>query len=228
LTRDDSQRPPGLIVLRQRPEWSDAVNALAELADRRGDDAKAAAREYGLVYADRRGAMVFDVVASRQRNYKRRVLPMVDDWVTSVSAPTLAALAADPPDASHFGLTRGEPATMREVAANLLALTRHLALSEDDACKRWGDDVRALEHAHDLDPVVGKVAGIGPALFAYMRMRCGSDALKPDVRVGRGLRRLGFQVPADGHSILVVARAAAAEIGFDLLALDQLLWAESG
>jgi hypothetical protein len=58
-----------------------------------------------------------------------------------------------------------------------------------------------------------------------MRMRCGADALKPDLRVARALRHLGFPVAgADGHALLVLARCVAAEIGVDLLTLDQLLW----
>lgn len=76
----------------------------------------------------------------------------------------------------------------------------------------------------DLDPIVGSVKGVGPALFAYMQMRSGGDAVKPDLRVTRGLRRLGFIVPGGMHATLVVARAAAAEIGTTLLVLDQLLW----
>ena len=75
---------------------------------------------------------------------------------------------------------------------------------------QWADGVAALEHAPRLDPVAGAVPGIGPALFAYLRMRCGSDALKPDLRVAKGLRQLGFHVPAGEHAILVVAHAAAA------------------
>jgi hypothetical protein len=71
---------------------------------------------------------------------------------------------------------------------------------------------------------VGGVSGIGPALFAYMRMRCGAKALKPDARVAHELRRLGFEVPADEHAILIVAKTAAAELAVDLLVLDQLLW----
>jgi hypothetical protein len=97
-------------------------------------------------------------------------------------------------------------------------------MDEDGGCLKWADSVRGLEHAHRLDPVVGAVPGIGPALFAYLRMRCGADALKPDLRVAKALRRLGFTVPGDSHSIMVLARAAAAEINFSLLSLDQLLW----
>jgi hypothetical protein len=57
-----------------------------------------------------------------------------------------------------------------------------------------------------------------------MRMHCGGNAIKPDLRVRRELRRLGFVVPGGEHAILVVAKAAAADLGVDLLVLDQLLW----
>jgi hypothetical protein len=61
-------------------------------------------------------------------------------------------------------------------------------------------------------------------LFAYLRMRSGADALKPDLRVARALSKLGFHVPAGSHATLVVAHAAADEVAINLLVLDQLLW----
>lgn len=213
-----------LLVLRRRPEWQEAVGKLKTLAQRRGPQAHDAAKQYAAVYAGRRGAMVIDVVASRQRPYVSRVLPLVHRWEAVYPAGTLEALADNPPDAATYGLLPAEPATMRTVARNLLELASSLKLDEDGVCVRWAAGVRGLEHAHTLDPVVGAVPGIGPALFAYLRMRCGADALKADVRVAKRLRELGFVVPGDVHSIMVLARAAAAEIDFDLLALDQLLW----
>ena len=36
--------------------------------------------------------------------------------------------------------------------------------------------------------------------------------------------RLGFRVQGDGHALLVVCGAAAAELGISKLVLDQLLW----
>jgi len=90
--------------------------------------------------------------------------------------------------------------------------------------RNLGPGVGMLEHAHGLDPVVGSVRGIGPALFAYMRMRCGADALKPDLRVRNALRSVGLAVPSGEHEILVLARALAQEIGISALQLDQLLW----
>lgn len=72
--------------------------------------------------------------------------------------------------------------------------------------------------------MVGCVKGIGLALFAYMRMRSGADAIKPDIRVKKALRHLGFAVPDDDHAVLILAKAAAEEIRVSRLVLDQLLW----
>ena len=62
-------RPSVLNILRKRAEWSRAVESLLRLFATKGDAARKAAAEYGEVYRGRRGAMVFDVVASRQRRY---------------------------------------------------------------------------------------------------------------------------------------------------------------
>lgn len=211
-------------MLRQRPGWDAAVSKLRALADGNGPGARTAARDYAQVYAGKRGAMVVDVVVSRQRRYKTRVLPLVQKWIDNRPAPTLRSLAQYSIDPDEYGLQGSEPRTMQAVATNLVDLVEQLGQDEDTACRTWVDSVQGLEHAHKLDPVVGGVSGIGPALFAYMRMRCGADALKPDLRVARALRDLGFDVPGDGHSVMVVARAAASEIDVDLLVLDQLLW----
>ncbi|MFD8494910.1 hypothetical protein [Amycolatopsis sp. NPDC059657] len=213
-----------LLVLRQRPEWRAAVGRLQNLADEFGNEARTAAHKYAAEYAKRRGSMVIDVVASRQRRYVERVLPMVKRWEADHQPATLEVLAETPPDAATYGLLPSEPVTMQTIARNLTQLIRDLRTDEDTGCRIWADSVQVLEHAHRLDPVVGAVPGIGPALFAYLRMRCGADALKPDLRVAKALRGLGFTVPGDTHSIMVLARAAAAEIDFPLLSLDQLLW----
>ena len=97
-------------------------------------------------------------------------------------------------------------------------------LAEEDAVKAWADSVNELAHAIRHDPHGGSVKGIGPALFAYLRMRCGADALKPDLRVHCELIKLGFLVPRDEHALLVATEAAASELGISRLVLDQLLW----
>jgi len=169
--------------------------------------------------------MVLDVVASRQRKYAERVLPMAERWKKRVSAPTLEALVATQTSLEELGLRRTEPVTIVTVAQNLLSYGAQAGLDdEDEICRRWADDTEGLEHGYELDPVVGEVSGIGLALFSYMRMRAGASAIKPDVRVRRALRDLGFHVPRGEHAILTVARAAAAEAGINLLTFDQLLW----
>jgi hypothetical protein len=213
-----------LNVLRGRPEWPTATARLRQLYAQGGAAAQERAARYGQKYTGQRGATVVDFIASRQRNYLFKVPRIVNSWRKEAREPTLAWLAANPPDRARLGLMASEPETMCQVAENLVAFSRSRELDEDEGCHTRAEDVDRLEHAHRLDPVVGGVSGIGPALFAYMRMRCGGDAIKPDVRVGRELRHLGFEVPAGEHAILVVAKAAAAELGVDLLVLDQLLW----
>lgn len=213
-----------LTILRKREGWVEAVAKLEDLAAQKGDDARRAAKDYANVYEGRRGAMVFDVVASRQRKYNPRVLTLVAQWEASVAKPTLHAMASGTLKAKDFGLREKEPATMQTVAANLLAFADELDVSDDEACRLWAEGADRLQHAHMLDPVVGSVSGIGLALFAYMRMRCGANALKPDVRVAKALRGLGFTTPGDAHSVITIAQGAAAEIDLDLLSLDQLLW----
>lgn len=185
--------------------------------------AERAADEYGSVYTGARAAMVFDVVASRQRRYESRVVEMVRDFRGTPQSRGLAALAEDGP-VGDFGLRAGEADTMRSVAAGLNRYAAERGLGDDDGCRGWAEEVAPLAHAHCLDPYVGAVKGIGPALFAYARMRSGGNALKPDLRVRAVFRRLGFGVPANDHAVLVVAGAAAAELRVSLLVLDQLLW----
>jgi hypothetical protein len=213
-----------LDVLRDRPEWPTAMDRLRQLYAQGGAAAQERAAQYGQTYASQRGAMVVDVVASRQRNYLSKVHRIVNRWRKEAKEPTLAWLAANPPDRARFGLMAREPETMRQVAENLVAFARSRGLDEEEGCYRWAVEVDGLEHAHRLDPVVGSVSGIGPALFALMRMHCGGNAIKPDSRVRRELRHLGFEVPAGENAILVVAKAAAADLGVDVLVLDQLLW----
>jgi hypothetical protein len=144
--------------------------------------------------------MVFDVVASRQRRYTRRVLPMVERFQDSPASHSLEDLARQGPGEGH-GLRSGEPETMQHVAQGLLRYCQRHGLGEEDGVLQWAQGAAPFEHAPKLEPYVGSVKGMGPALLAYLRMRCGADALKPDLRVQRGLNRLGFAVPRDEHAI---------------------------
>lgn len=205
------------------PWWNRGISGLSDLYERHGPEARQRAVEHAERYAGRRAEMVFDVVASRQRRYTQRVVPMVEKFAVTPAATDLRSLAEAGPGEGH-GLREGEGQTMQAVAAGLL---RYLALhdvDEDAGLRLWATEAAPFEHAPKLEPFVGSVKGMGPALLAYLRMRCGADAIKPDLRVRASLNRLGFEVPRDEHSILVVARHASHTLGLPLLVLDQLLW----
>lgn len=217
-----------LLILRENAFWTDATTNLAELFARQGQTAHSRASDYAKVYADRRGSMVVDVVASRQRRYVGRVLKIVERWEADSPNTSLRTLADCGIDARTYGLQDAECTTIKTVATNLSEFGSEMGLTDNEACKAWADRCEGVEHAPSLDPVVGNVKGIGPALFAYMRMRSGSSAIKVDVRVRKSLRSLGFKIPDSDHATIVVARAAAESIDVDLLVLDQLLWHANG
>lgn len=168
-----------LTVLRRREGWSEAVANLRLLAAHSGDDARRTADAYGNVYEGRRGAMVFDVVASRRRKYLKRVVPMVARWEGAVAEPSLLALATTPPAAGDYGLGTAEPLTMQSVARNLLDLASETGLSEDEACRMWARGVDALLHAHTLDP------------FRYAWNKYRTVKAHPVLKVGTRVCRFG-------------------------------------
>lgn len=216
-------------LLRADAAWEPAVARLRELKQSGGAQAEAAAADYVGVYAGRRGAMIVDVVASRQRSYVKRVRPMVAAWVTAHQEPTITVLAANRLDAAQYGLSEAEVETIATVAQRFREFAEAEGLTatadEDQLCLRWAERYGPFEHAPRLDPVVGSVKGIGLALWSYMRMRSGANTLKVDVRVRKALMNLGFSVPRDSdHAVLIIAKSAAEEAGLPLLVLDQLLW----
>jgi hypothetical protein len=216
-------------LLRADATWEQAVARLRELKQSGCAQAEAAAADYVGVYAGRRGAMIVDVVASRQRSYTKRVRPMVAAWVAAHAEPTIAALAANRLDAAQYGLSEAEVETIATVAQQFREFAQAEGLTatadEDQLCLRWAERYGPFEHAPRLDPVVGSVKGIGLALWSYMRMRSGANTLKVDVRVKNSLKKLGFSVPHDSdHAVLIIAKAAAEEADLPLLVLDQLLW----
>lgn len=216
---------PLLAVLSKRTGWAGALKRLHDLYDEHGTDAAMSAEGYADRYKGRRAAMVFDAVASRQRKYELVVLPWVAIFDTEPASASLAALSTIGPS-SAFHLRTGEAETMRSVADGLLrfGVDNDLGDDDDDATEAWAGAVEALEVVPSLDPYVGSVKGIGVALFRYLRMRSGADAIKPDVRVRKAVERLGFTVPAGAAALLAVSTALATELGISRLVLDQLLW----
>ena len=213
-----------LELLRRRSDWQDGIATIRRLDETAGQQARADAEAYAAVYESQRAPMVFDVVASRQRSYRNRVKPLVDRFSKTPASASLEALAADGPG-DGWGLKATETETIRLVAAGLVRFADDNDCDGDDVTVRlWADRTLPVVAAHDLDPYVGSVSGIGLALFAYMRMRSGGDGIKPDIRVRRGLTNAGFQVPRSDLAMLRLAEAVAAETDMPLLVLDQLLW----
>jgi len=157
-----------LNVLGARPEWGAAVEQPRSLVSRHGEEASRRLEAYARFYAGRRGSMVLDVVLSGQRRYQDRVMPLADRWEADSKARSFRWLAAYGPDQKRYGLRAGESATTLAVASNLATLADGLGLGEDERCLRSAQGVTRLEHAPELDPVVGSVSGIGLALFAYL------------------------------------------------------------
>ncbi len=210
-------------ALRGHSRWSGLVGNLKAIAEVHGGAASVRANGYGQVYDGARGAMVIDVVMSRQRSYEKRIVPAVRPF--REQGLKLRQLVDSPPGRALLGLRAEEQETMVAVADNLLAFARDEGIdNEDEACRVWAERTAGISHAFRCEERVGAVKGIGLALFCYLRMRCGGDSVKPDGRVRESLRRLGFPCPNDPHVCLAVAQGAALELGTTELWLDQLLW----
>ena len=178
-------------------------------------------------YQGKRGAMVVDAVTSRQRKYNPRVLKIVKSWLDSVEDPSLQALVDSPLGTKAFGLRIGESESISQVAAALLSFGQDFSVTGDDAiCKAWADTVEDFRFTPKLDPYVGRVDGIGIALFAYLRKLSGADAIKPDVRVRKRLHEMGFDVPEGSEALMLLCELLAQELGIDRSRFDDYLWAE--
>jgi len=103
------------------PSWDRAVENLRGLEREHGEEARARALSYAAVYDGARGAMVVDVVASRQRRYKSRVTGIVSDWKTENAEHTIAWLTDHRLQREKYGLSDSEVDTIHEVANRLRA-----------------------------------------------------------------------------------------------------------
>lgn len=217
---------PLLRQLQSRDWWTDAMLALRRLADSDDGRAKDRAASYASRYSGERAASVIDVVASRQRRYETVVNPLVNQFQQQYPALTLAELARGVVS-SGFGLPNERWETIISVAGGLERFRADQGLgaeTDDDVIAAWATATEPLRLAENLDPYVGTVKGIGPALFAYLRMRSGADAVKPDSRLRSHLVDLGFSLPRDDTALILLAEAAAEEAQLPRLVLDQLLW----
>jgi hypothetical protein len=186
------------------------------------------AATYASRYNNRRGAMVVDVVASAARNYDRVEQTIVPGFERLAhNKPILEALAkADPAQLKTLGLRANEPNTMIGVAKGLIQFGSERNITGDDAiCRAWGAYAEEWRRTPKLDPYVG-VRGIGIALYAYLRMRSGADAIKPDVWIARLLQQYGATIrnPKDALEVMQCAEQVALGAKISRLTLDQMLW----
>jgi hypothetical protein len=226
----------GLAALRRTSGWAGAMRSLRAQWQQHGAAARERAARKRSEFRGRRGTMVVDVVLSRQRRYDTHVRPCLDRWDRTVAGqdgvPTLRWLVANPDliAAPTLPLRKGEAGTILGVASALLRYGADLGINpgnEDRACESWATAAAGLEFAPKLDPYVGAVSGIGAALFAYTRMLCGADTVKPDVRVLAALRRHGVDLPGDNAAGFIAVTCAAHELGIPVIELDQILWLDA-
>jgi hypothetical protein len=186
------------------------------------------AKQYFGRYAKRRGSMVVGVVSSAWRNYDRVEKHIVPAFEKSVRTPDLKSLAKGTPNIP--GLRGGEAVAMQEAAAGLLRFAkekRPATLNDDEKIvKAWAKYAEPFRFTTKSEPYVGSVKKIGPALFAYLRMRAGADAIKADVWVARVLEEHGatFKKATDVIEVTRYAEAVAEAMGVSRLVLDQMLW----
>lgn len=170
------------------------------------------------LYVGKRGLMVVDVVASRQRMYEKYVKPtLLPTYERKAKDLSLASLSETAP--TWMKLRNGEAVVMMEVAQHILGYGETIGTTtEDELCKVWADDIKFSSQVLDIK-------GIGPALYQYLRMLCGADTLKSDLRVKRGLEKLGLPVnwfTDDGVLELCKVLAKGAECS--MVELDQCLY----
>ncbi len=210
-------------VIWHRHGWDEAVQKVRQCLSEHHEKARNDADDFVAKYVSRRGPMVVDVVTSRQRKYESKVTKLVNTYVASAAALDLRTLVDK--GSGLDGLRDDEEDTIRNVARGLLKFGIDFQITDDDELvTHWSNLTFGLEVANNLDPYAGSVKGIGPALFAYLRMRSGGDSLKPDSRVRKKLAEFGFEPPATDEALWVLARVIAAELNVPMLVLDKLLW----
>jgi hypothetical protein len=169
-------------------------------------------------YRNRRGLMIVDVIASRQRKYDSYVVPTIlPMYEANAKDLSISYLSSNSPN--YLPLRSGEAETMSKIARYLSDFGHINNLTSDEIlCAKWAENSLIANQLLDIK-------GVGPALLQYLRMLSGADTLKVDVRVLDGLALIGIPISwftADG--ILEISKEIAAEVGCSLVELDQILW----
>lgn len=199
------------------PNWNTAVAAIKNDLES-NPNLKILAARYGNVYKGARGLMVVDVVASRQRRYDTYVIPKILPFYKS-KAKDLSLLSLSSKSPEWLPLRVGEAETMKNMAQALLHYGQSRGLKDEEKIiETWANDESAFQRILDIK-------GIGPALLQYLRMRCGADSLKVDVRVIDELSKFGIPVGwFTPEGLLELCKEIANEANCTLLELDQTLW----
>jgi len=178
---------------------------------------KEKAANLGVLYQGRRGLMVVDVVASRQRRYESYVTPKILPlYIAEAKDLSLTTLARNPPE--WLPLKANEANTMSAVAEQILLAGSLDLTTDDEKCLAWATDTQAVHQ-------MLQVYGMGPALLEYLRMLCGADSLKVDVRVINGMKAAGIETEwFTPTGLLALAKEMSRDIPCSLLELDQCLW----
>lgn len=177
-----------------------------------------AAKQLPKQYIGKRGLMVVDVEASRQSKYDEYVKPkLLPTYVAKATDLSLFTLSNNAP--TWMKLREGEALVMKKVAQEILKYSKLSNVAdEDNLCRVWADD--KVNSSKILE-----IKGIGPALYQYLRMLCGADSLKSDLRVKRGLKKLGLPVEwFSDDGVLALCEMLASEVGCSLVELDQCLY----
>ena len=189
-------------------------------------DFKQRAKKLGTSYTGTRGTMIVDVVGSRQRRYTSYVQPKIIKPYADQRDGSLKDLAANPP--TFLRLRGYEVPGMSAVAQALLDYGHGRGLTDEEAiCLSWSalPSIHDDKGPHPAVQAVLDVKGIGPALLEYLRMLCGANTLKVDVRVIKSLKAAGVPVHIfTDAGIYEVCRTIAQELGLSMVELDSLLW----
>jgi hypothetical protein len=146
-------------------------------------------------------------------------------WRSTNATATLGSIASN-----GAGSVPGKPltwkghTTIQQVAAALLAFGG-TGVSDKQRMNAWANQAVPFRYHHRLD-AVGQVSGIGIALFNYLLMRSGADALKPDTRIKGHLKTSGLTKTNRTADLdaLFLAEAMAEELNMSRLWFDKLLW----
>jgi hypothetical protein len=204
-------------MLRVLPIWPHLIDWVKR--NLASGSAIAQATELQRRYRHRRGLMVLDVVASRQRRYESHVVPhYLNKYESEVEDLGLEALKSN--SLNFLKLRQGEAETMKSLAAYLLSFD-----GEGDEKKVANFAKRSLDSSVRASAI--SINGIGEVLYEYLKILSGADSIKIDSRVRQSLGTLG--IPESDFSdsgLFKICLEIARESNCRLVDLDQLLWNE--